>query len=155
MGEQHLSRYIHTGLCLRTQNKCTADTADNMNALCTPQREVEQYYIVNGYLFPKFHKFYWSGLYAPKAWPFFRWIEPTFPPPATANYLYWGVNDALNASEPDQKTGKELCGGSNVSYVDADNTWGWGDFNCSSRQTYLCRIMREWPMPGSPCGLIL
>jgi hypothetical protein len=106
------------------------------------QREVEQYYIVNGYLLPKFHKFYWSGLYAPKAWPYFKWIEPTFPAPATSNYAYWGSND--NTTEPNQKT--ELCGGSHVTYVDAtDNTWGWADNNCSNKEVYMCRVMREQP----------
>ena len=109
------------------------------------QREVEQYYIVNGYLFPKFHKFYWSGLYVPKVWPYFKWIEPTFAAPTSSNFAYWG-SDA-NTTEPDQKTGKELCGGSNSTYVDVtDNTWGWGDYNCSSQQVYMCRIMRGWPV---------
>jgi hypothetical protein len=105
------------------------------------QREVEQHYIINGYLFPKFHKFYWTGLYVPKVWPYFKWIEPTFATPTSSNFAYWG-SDA-NTTEPDQKTGKELCGGGNSTYVDAtDNAWGWGDYNCSSKHVYMCRIMR-------------
>jgi hypothetical protein len=90
----------------------------------------------------RFHKFYWTGLFVPRIFPAFAWRDTTIPRPTTATWAYWGANEPASG-------GSELCGGSSANYTEpADNVWGWADYNCSSREIYMCRIMREWPLQG-------
>ncbi len=74
----------------------------------------------------------------PRVFPSFSWRDPTIPRPSSGTYSYWG------SGEPNSG-GSQLCGGSSTNYTDpVDNVWGWADEDCSSKQIYLCRIMRKW-----------
>ena len=87
----------------------------------------------------RYHKFYWSGLYVARSFPTFLWRDASIPRPVIDTFAYWGEGEPAS-------DGAELCGGSSVNYTSLpDNVWGWADNNCSSKQVYVCRIMREWP----------
>jgi hypothetical protein len=43
--------------------------------------QVESFYVLNGYIFPTFHKMYWIGLQSNASyWPQFQWQDKAMPP---------------------------------------------------------------------------
>ena len=60
------------------------------------QREVEQYFVTQGYLYPTYHFTYWMGLSTTSVnWPSFKWLDAQSRPPLTAGsslikpYTHW------------------------------------------------------------------
>jgi hypothetical protein len=109
------------------------------------QREVELYYINNGYLFPKYHLFYWIGLTTPQADPQeWRWIDPTAPKVSSTAYQHWGQGAAGNppemGAEPNNYMRDEKCGGANYTQS-YDESWGWSDSQCGIKATFMCRLV--------------
>ncbi len=109
------------------------------------QREVEQYYINNGYLFPKYHLFYWIGLSTPTTDPIaFNWVDPTSGNLTSNSYQHWGQGATGNppdmGSEPNNYMGDEKCGGANYTMT-YDSAWGWGDAQCGIQAVFMCRLI--------------
>jgi hypothetical protein len=60
------------------------------------QREVEQYFITGGYLYPTYHFAYWMGLSTSSVnWPSFKWLDAQSRPPLSRGsslvkpYTHW------------------------------------------------------------------
>jgi hypothetical protein len=118
------------------------------NCSVREQREVERYYISSGYLFPKYHLFYWIGISTPTTDPIaFNWIDPTSGNLTSTSYQHWGQGATGNppdmGSEPNNYMGDEKCVVANytMTYEDA---WGWGDAQCGIKATFMCRLIGGW-----------
>ena len=103
------------------------------------QVAVENCFISQGFLLPKFHVFYWMGMVSglPGAtWPNFTWIdwnEAIY----KGNYQHWGI--AGKDLEPNNQVPPEHCAGSNLT-VWYTNCGGWADHNCREQYVYVCEI---------------
>ena len=98
------------------------------------QSEVEQYFIRQGYMLPKYHRGYWLGLRASQ-WPTFQWLDATA---ARTSYQHWGqLPDG--SREPKQRL--STCGAGNYSLVEA-SAWGWSGENCNRALPYMCRLLK-------------
>ena len=106
------------------------------------QVAVEQCFISQGFLLPKFHVLYWMGLISgvPGAtWPNFTWIDRT-EAIYKGNYQHWGTAGA-NLLEPNNLLPNEYCAGSNLT-VWYTNAGGWADHNCNEQYIFICEV---WP----------
>jgi hypothetical protein len=109
------------------------------------QIEVEQFYISNGYLFPKYNTFYWMGLTTPTADPqVWGYVDPTAPFNSTS-YQNWGVavGDDNMGPEPNNFFGDEKCAGGNFTEA-KEGAAGWADAQCGQQFVFMCRLLREW-----------
>ena len=97
------------------------------------QLEVEQHFVKQGYLLPKFHRGYWTGLRA-NQWPNFYWLDAT----ARSNFKNWGVW-ADGSSEPKDRL--KTCGAGNYSLL-TRGTWGWSGENCNTALPFMCRLLK-------------
>jgi hypothetical protein len=102
--------------------------------------EVERFYIDGGWLFPKKHVNYWTGL---RQRPANKWnfTDTTIPTPSFRTYSHWGDGGGNN-TEPNNMFGDERCGVANVTQA-FDGAWGWADWKCNATFVHICRIMRE------------
>ena len=98
------------------------------------QSEVEQYFVKEGYLLPKYHQGYWLGLRAAQ-WPTFQWIDVTA---GQSNYKHWGQ---LPDGSYEPKHRLNTCGAGNYSLLDL-SAWGWSGENCNRALPYMCRILK-------------
>ncbi len=92
---------------------------------------------LQGFLLPRFHKFYWMGLKTSN-WPRFLWNDPLAQNLSLSNsYKHWGTPKD-SPKEPNNIFAPENCGGGNAStsYL---NAWGWADYMCTQPFTYMCR----------------
>jgi hypothetical protein len=114
---------------------------------------VEQYYINNGYLFPKYHRFYWIGLTTPTADPQeWRWIDPTGPKISSTAYQHWGQGAVDNppdmGGEPNNYMKDEKCAGANFTQTYGE-AWGWSDAQCGGQAVFMCKLVGEWQCCGA------
>lgn len=108
-------------------------------------------FISQGFLQPRYHKFYWMGL-TTSNWPQFLNINPVAQNLSLPNsYKNWGrPRDAPN--EPNNMFAPENCGGGNASLTSL-NAWGWADYMCSAQYTYMCRWVLHGPPAGCMCSV--
>jgi hypothetical protein len=104
--------------------------------------EVERFFIDGGWLFPKKHINYWTGL---RQRPANRWnfTDTTIPSPSFRTYSHWGDGGGVNeTAEPNNLRRDERCGVANWTQ-EFDGAWGWADWSCNATFVHICRIMRE------------
>ena len=134
-----------TGIIAASRSTCDLPLLPASTCSVREQREVEQYYIKNGYLFPKYHQFYWLGLSTLTTEPQeFSWLDPTSGQLSSTAYQHWGQGAPGNppdmGSEPNNYLGDEKCGGANYSQS-YDDAWGWSDEQCGTRAIFMCRLI--------------
>jgi hypothetical protein len=103
------------------------------------QVAVENCFIGQGFLLPKYHVLYWMGLVSgmPGAqWPNFTWIDHN-DAIYRGNYQHWGISG--KDLEPNNLLPPETCAGSNLT-VWYTNCGGWADHNCKESYVYICEI---------------
>jgi hypothetical protein len=110
--------------------------ADNQSPCLSSQEQtgIEQHFIKQGYLLPKYHRAYWLGLRATQ-WPSFAWIDKTA---ATTNYRNWGQHSD-GSFEPKDKL--RTCGAGNFSMV-RQSAWGWAGESCNTALPFMCRLIK-------------
>jgi hypothetical protein len=129
-----------------SSNQKTAESACQMNGghlvgyeALGEQVAVEQCFIGQGFLLPKFHVHYWMGLISglPGAsWPNFTWIDHN-EAIYRGNYQHWGT--AGKDLEPNNLLPNEFCAGSNLTVM-YTNAGGWADHNCKEQYVYICEV---------------
>jgi hypothetical protein len=135
-------------------NQRTAESACQMNGghlvgyeKLEEQVAVEQCFISQGFLLPKFHVHYWMGLISglPGAmWPNFTWIDHN-EAIYRGNYQHWGT--AGKDLEPNNLVPNEFCAGSNVTVM-YTNAGGWADHNCREPYVYICEVGNPLSYPA-------
>jgi hypothetical protein len=104
---------------------------------------VEAFYISNGYILPKYHKFYWVGLNSSEQqWSNFTWLTPDI---SSAEYLAdfanWGTGQP-------QLNMDNMCAGGNFNLTQ-NGIWGWANDACNLPFISICRVMRKSPGKGA------
>ncbi len=93
--------------------------------------------LLQGFLSPRYHKFYWLGL-TTSNWPQFINIDPLAQNLSLPDsYKHWGT-PRDSGREPNNVFAPENCGGGNASTTFL-NGWGWADYMCDTPFTYMCR----------------
>jgi hypothetical protein len=105
----------------------------------------------DGWLLPRFHKFYWMGLASNvngAIWPNFTWLDHG-KAIYMGDYQHWGTLMPGRVLEPNNLVPPEVCAGSNLTagiirYEELifDGVGGWADQHCDEKHIFVCEI---WP----------